>query len=87
MWLDDEFFDWVIETIDEILHGKINIVKDSINEIKSAEEKLSEAIEVAKRNGNIEALAIIEALKEKESAKSGKAKAMKLFTKQVSMDL
>ena len=87
MWLDDEFFDWVIDTIDEILHGKINFVKNSISNIKSAEQKLKEAIEKAKRDGNKDAIAIINAYNAKEIAKSNKTKAMKLFSKQISMDL
>ena len=87
MWLDDEFFDWVIDTIDEILHGKINFVKNSISNIKSAEQVLKEAIEKAKRDGNKDAIAIIDAYNAKELAKSNKTKAMKLFSKQISMDL
>lgn len=87
MWLDDEFFDWVIDKIDEILHGKINEVKISIDKIKNAEEKLVEAIETAKRSGNKEALTIIEAYREKELAKNNKTKAMKLFTNQIKMQM
>jgi hypothetical protein len=87
MWLDDEFFDWVIDTIDEILHGKIEPIKNSFEKIKTAEQKLNSAIEKAKRDGNKDALAIIEAFEAKEIAKSNKIKAMKLFSKQISMDL
>tara|TARA_R110002126_G_scaffold251055_3_gene394050 strand:+ start:779 stop:1423 length:645 start_codon:yes stop_codon:yes gene_type:complete len=87
MWLDDEFFDWVIDTIDEILHGKIEEVKSSISKIQTAEEKLETAIEKAKKENNVQALAIIDAYKERESAKKTKDKAMRMFTRQMKMEL
>lgn len=87
MWLDDQFYDWVIETIDEILHGKIDFVKTSISKIQTAEEKLEAAIAMAKKNGNKEALAIIDAFDERETAKKSKDKAMRMFTRQIKMDL
>ena len=86
-WLDKDFKVWTLLTIEKVLFGRIDIVKTSISKIKSAEQKLTEAIEKAKREGNQSAIDIIDAYREKEVAKSNKTKAMKLFSKQVSMDL
>lgn len=86
-WLDKDFKVWMLITIEKILFGKIESVKSSFSNIKSAEQKLKEAIEKAKREGNKEAIAIIDAYNAKELAKSNKTKAMKLFSKQISMDL
>lgn len=86
-WLDKDFKVWMLITIEKILFGKIDSVKNSFSNIKSAEQKLKEAIEKAKREGNKEAIAIIDAYNEKELAKTNKTKAMKLFSKQISMDL
>lgn len=86
-WLDKDFKVWMLLTIEKILFGKIETVKSSITNIKTAEQKLKEAIEKAKRDGNKDAIAIIDAYNAKELAKSNKTKAMKLFSKQISMDL
>lgn len=86
-WLNKDFKVWMLITIEKILFGKIDYVKDSISNIKTAEQKLQEAIEKAKREDNKEAIAIINAYREREIAKSNKTKAMKIFSQQVSMDL
>lgn len=86
-WLDKDFKVWTLLTIEKVLFGKIDVVKNSISNIKSAEQKLKDAIEKAKREGNKDAIAIIDAYNEKELAKSNKTKAIKLFSKQISMDL
>jgi hypothetical protein len=86
-WLDKDFKVWTLLTIEKVLFGKIDVVKNSINNIKSAEQVLKDAIEKAKRDGNKDAIAIIDAYNAKELAKSNKTKAIKLFSKQISMDL
>lgn len=86
-WLDKDFKVWMLIAIENILFGKINSVKSSINNIKSAEQKLEEAIELAKKENNKSALAIIDAYNERESAKKSKDKAMRIFTRQMKMDL
>ena len=61
-WLDVDFKIWIYKTIRDLLTKETKIVKNSISEIKTAEQKLTEAIAKAKLEGNKEALIIIDAL-------------------------
>ena len=85
-WLDKDFKVWTLLTIEKVLFGKIDVVKNSIQDIQSAEKNLTDAIETAKREGNKGAIAVIEAYREREIAKSKKSKAFRTFSKQISMD-
>lgn len=86
-WLDKDFKVWILFTIENVLFGKIEQVKDSITQIESAEQKLVQAIELAKKSGNKDAIAIITAFEEREAAKKNKDKAMRIFTNQMKMEL
>lgn len=86
-WLDVEFKIWIYKTIRDLLTKETKIVKNSISQIKTAEQKLTEAIAKAKLEGHKEALAIIDALENRELAKKNKNKAMRTFTKQLKMHL
>lgn len=86
-WLDVKFRLWIYKTIRDLLTKETKIVKKSISAIQEAEVKLQNAIEQVKRNGDADAIALLEALREKEVAKKNKTKAMNLFSKQLSMDM
>lgn len=86
-WLDPYFEIWIYKTIRDLLTKETKIVKNSISEIKTAEQKLAEAIAKAKVDGNQEALEIIEALENRDLAKKKKDRAMRLFTNQLKMQL
>ncbi len=86
-WLDPNFEIWIYRTIRDLLTKETKIVKNSISEIKTAEQKLTEAIAKAKLEGNKEALTIIDALENRDLAKKNKDKAMRIFTNQMKMQL
>lgn len=86
-WLDVDFKIWIYKTIRDLLTKETKIVKNSISEIKTAEQKLTEAIAKAKLEGNKEALTIIDALENRDLAKKNKDKAMRIFTNQMKMQL
>lgn len=87
MWLDDEFFDWVIETIDGILHGNIDTIQRAVSLKEKKLKARADLIIQASTENNKVALELLQLEKDIQRADYLERKAVKELKSQYKMDL
>lgn len=86
-WLDVKFKVWVYQTIRDLLTQETKQVKTALNSLATKETALEKIVNQVKASNNTEAMSLLSALSEYETAKKNKTKAFTIFSKQMQMDI
>ena len=85
-WLDVKFKIWIYKTIRNLLTKETKVVKTAVNTLSEKEIALKLMVSKIKNGESEEAKLLLNAFSEYEDAKKNKTKAVKIFSKQMSMN-